>query len=409
MSVKILIMFLSVLLIATITIGAVAYKTSSSGITESVDNHFTAVTTDLANQIAALNEKHFTALHFIAELENMKDESISLEEKQRELSNIAPAFGGHYQNVAFYNASGDAIVADGRHMNFATRPYFTEAFAGKDYVSDPVLSPVTDSILQHYSVPVYNHDGKAIGAIVMVISDSLLIDVIQEVDLGGGMHPSVINYVAGTTIANINENTDENSEAGEMEMDDTQGLGLVLSNIFQGLEGVTDFVDPNINVHLIAAYKRVPNTDWTVFAVAPYEIYFNTLTTMQSLLFIIIIATIVLSVLISLILVRLLVKPLKTVKDSISKIASGNADLTQRIPSATNDEIGDVVDGFNDFVEKLHGIVSNLQETKTNLIAVDDNLQVSTQETSSSITEIISNIESVNKQILNQANSVDET
>ena len=404
LSVKILIMFLAVILTATITIGAAAYSTSSSGMEESVDNHFTAVATDVANQIAAINEKHFTALHFLAELECMKDDSVPIEEKQRQLANIAPAFGGHYENVAFYNANGDAIVADGRFMNFATRPYFMEAFAGKDYVSDPTLSPVTDSILQHYSVPVRNHDGKIVGAIVMVISDSLLVDIIQDVDLGGGMHPAVINWIAGTTIANINAGTDENAvpqeEGEEATLDESEGLGLVLANIMQGLEGVDTFID---------AYKHVPNTNWTVFAVAPYDMYFGALTTMQKLINLIVIVTIIISALISLVLVRLLIRPLKTVKSSITTIASGNADLTQRIPQATNDEIGDVVNGFNDFIEKLHGIVSSLQDSKTNLITVDGDLQASTQDTSASITEIISNIESVNKQILNQANSVDET
>ena len=413
LSIKILIMFLAVILTATITIGAAAYSTSSSGMEKSVDNHFTAVATDVANQIAAINEKHFTALHFLAELECMKDDSVPIEEKQRQLANIAPAFGGHYENVAFYNANGDAIVADGRFMNFATRPYFMEAFAGKDYVSDPTLSPVTDSILQHYSVPVRNHDGKIVGAIVMVISDSLLVDIIQDVDLGGGMHPSVINWVESTTIANLNAGVDEKDTADEngesQEMDQTEGLGLILAKIMEGQEGVDTFVDPNIGAHLIAAYKRVANTNWTVFAVAPYDMYFGALTTMQKLINLIVIVTIIISALISLVLVRLLIRPLKTVKSSITTIASGNADLTQRIPQATNDEIGDVVNGFNDFIEKLHGIVSSLQDSKTNLITVDGDLQASTQDTAASITEIISNIESVNKQIINQANSVDET
>jgi len=413
LSVKILLMFLAVILAATITIGVVAYSTSSSGMEESVDNHFNAIASDLANQIAAINDKHFTALHFLAELECMKDDSVPIEEKQRQLSNIAPAFGGHYENIAFYDANGDAIVADGRYMNFATRAYFLEAYNGHDYVSDPTLSPVTDSILQHYSVPVRNHDGKIVGAIVMVISDSLLVDIIQDIDLGGGMHPSVINWVEGATIANVNAGVDENDTADEngeaQTLDETEGLGLVLSKMFQGLEGVDTFIDPNIGAHLIAAYKRVPNTNWTVFAVAPYDMYFGALTTMQKLINLIVIVTIVVSALISLIIVRLLIKPLKTVKASINTIASGNADLTQRIPQATNDEIGDVVNGFNDFIEKLHGIVSSLQGSKTNLITVDGDLQASTQDTAASITEIISNIESVNKQILNQANSVDET
>ncbi|MBO7637964.1 MAG: methyl-accepting chemotaxis protein, partial [Treponema sp.] len=121
------------------------------------------------------------------------------------------------------------------------------------------------------------------------------------------------------------------------------------------------------------------------------------------------IVTILIAVIIIAILVQLLIKPLKTVKKSIETIASGNADLTQRIPEATNDEIGDVVNGFNSFVEKLQGIVTNLQNSKNSLISVDHDLQARTKDTSTSIGEIISNIEGVNSQIASQSDSVNET
>ena len=81
---------------------------------------------------------------------------------------------------------------------------------------------------------------------------------------------------------------------------------------------------------------------------------------MQKSLSLVNIIILVLATAIIIILVQIFVKPLKLVKASVETIASGNADLTQRIPEATNDEIGDVVNGFNSFVAKLHGIVTNL-------------------------------------------------
>ena len=44
--------------------------------------------------------------------------------------------------------------------------------------------------------------------------------------------------------------------------------------------------------------------------------------------------------------------------------------------------------------------MSNLKASKTNLITVDNSLQETSQDTSTSITEIIANIESVNKQLI---------
>ena len=407
-TVKLLIMFLAVIILANLLLGTVAFKLSSKGMTESVYNHLASVASDLANQIDGINQKQFTALHFLAELDIIKDENATLQEKAKQLEGIAPSLGGYYSNVAFYDKDGNALVADGRLMNFKTRAYFSEAFSGKDFVSDPTLSPVTDSVLQHYSVPVYSKDNKIIGVMVMVISGNTIYDTIANIDMGGGMHPSVINYKTCVTVANANENTDENAN-GEQELDETSGLGLVLTHIFEGKEGVEDFVDPNIHVHLIASYKRIPNTDWTIFAVAPYQAYFSVLNAMQKSLSFVMGAVIIVSSIMILVLVGLLVKPLKTVKTSITTIASGNADLTQRIPETSNDEIGDVVKGFNAFVKKLQDIVSSLQDSKASLTSVDEDLQASTQDASASITQIISNIQSVNSQILNQADSVQET
>ena len=409
-AIKLLAMFLTVLIIAIITLGTVSYRITSNSMTKSVYSQLDSVASDIAGKIAGINEKHFTALHFLAEQQFIKSEEVSVVEKNNQLSGICESLPDNYGNIAFYDKYGNTTLPDGRLLNFADREYFKESFAGKDYVSDPKLSPVTDTVLQHYGVPVRDKNGQIIGSLVMVINGNLLYNTIVEIDLGGGMHPSVINYAAGTTIANANEGTDEKANGDDgSNLSEDEGLGLVLKNIFEGKEGVEAFVDPNIHVHLITAYKIVPNTTWTVFAVAPYDLYFYTLTRMQRMLSIVLICSIILSTILIIILVSLLVKPLKTVKSSITTIASGNADLTQRIPESSNDEIGDVVQGFNNFVEKLQGIVTNLQQSKYDLQNVDRELQESTQEASSSITQIISNIESVNGQILNQAGSVNET
>ena len=405
---KLLLAFLTAILLSCLLLGIVSYAIASKGMTQSVKSHFAAISDDVANQIAAINEKEFNMLTALAEIDLIKDENASLEEKSLQLSHIAASKGGACENIAFYDIDGNAITADGRHLNFATRAYFTEAIAGHNFVSDPTLSPITDSLLQHYSVPVYSKSGKIIGAIVMVISGNRVQTTVAEIDLGGGMHPSVINYKTQTTVANVNENADENAN-GEQELDQSEGLGKILSDVFAGKENIEDFVDPNTHLHLLVSYKKIPGTDWTLFAVALYDYYFGMLKQMKTTIFIVTILVIIASSLAVLLFINLLIKPLNAVKTSITRIASGNADLTQRLPETSNDEIGDVVKGFNGFVGKLHDIVMNLQGSKKNLEVVDSQLQGSTQEATSSITQILSNIDSVNTHIMSQADYVQET
>jgi len=404
--VKLLVMFITVILVVSFMIGVISYKTASGGMTRSAYSQIDSVSQDVVNQITSINGKHFQTLHALAELAFIKDEDVSLEEKQRELSLVSSSIGKNCENVAFYDAEGNAIVGDGRKINFATRPYFKESFSGKEFVSDPAFSTVTNSVLQHYGVPVYNKSHKPIGAIVMVVVGNSILETIEKIDMGGGMHPCVINWNTLATIADASKSAQKADGSAEGAADAAAG---VVSDVFGGKEGIKVFKDSKTKERLIASYKKVPETNWAVLAQAPYDIYFGELKEMRYTTYLIVSLAVILSVIAISFLIKLLIKPLITVKESITTIASGNADLTQRIPAPTNDEIGDVVNGFNAFVEKLQDIVSNLQESKSSLISVDTALQSRTQDAAAAITQIISNIESVNGQILEQSNSVQET
>ncbi len=104
-----------------------------------------------------------------------------------------------------------------------------------------------------------------------------------------------------------------------------------------------------------------------------------------------------------------LVKPLAVVDESINQIASGNADLSKRIEVNSNDEVGNLGNGFNRFIEKLHTIISQIQDSKTELGGIEKELANRVQDASSSIAQILSNIEGISMQIGNQSTAVAQT
>jgi len=104
-------------------------------------------------------------------------------------------------------------------------------------------------------------------------------------------------------------------------------------------------------------------------------------------------------------------KPLSALSTSINEIASGNADLTKRISlkGKNENEVGQVVTGFNTFTEKLQNIISSLKISKERLGFTGDELISSSNQTSEAITKVISDIENVGKTINYQTTSVDQT
>ena len=107
--------------------------------------------------------------------------------------------------------------------------------------------------------------------------------------------------------------------------------------------------------------------------------------------------------------IRWVINRIKNVSYFLADLSTGDADLTKRCTLYCFDEIGELVINFDKFMDKLHKIVTNLKESKIDLGLSGDNLDAGTEDTASSITEIIANIDSIHAQINNQDKSVRET
>lgn len=73
---------------------------------------------------------------------------------------------------------------------------------------------------------------------------------------------------------------------------------------------------------------------------------------------------------------------LNSLLKSLRAIATGDGDLTQRIQKESDDELGQVVDSFNLFIEKLHGSISELLSNTQPLTSVAADLNSLTATTS---------------------------
>ena len=114
------------------------------------------------------------------------------------------------------------------------------------------------------------------------------------------------------------------------------------------------------------------------------------------------------AVLVSVIIFKV-IKPLKRVGAAVNNLASGDADLTQRIEVHGNDEFAEISTGINIFIEMLHKIVSELNLAQKELTAIGIDLGTNSQESASATAEIMANIAGVRKQSESQAEAVSNT
>ncbi|HGY9568304.1 TPA: methyl-accepting chemotaxis protein [Vibrio harveyi] len=71
----------------------------------------------------------------------------------------------------------------------------------------------------------------------------------------------------------------------------------------------------------------------------------------------------VLCVLLLSLLLSHLMQPLSVLKNALHDISQGEGDLTVRLPTKGNDEVAQISSAFNVFVEKVHGIISQVVST----------------------------------------------
>ena len=105
----------------------------------------------------------------------------------------------------------------------------------------------------------------------------------------------------------------------------------------------------------------------------------------------------------------LVMRPLQKVSQAFIALSEGNANLAVKIDVPSNDEIGMLVEGFNKFIQKLHTIVKDVKESKATLVTAGEDMTGSADDTSSAITEIIANIESIHSRMDEQETSVTQT
>ena len=100
---------------------------------------------------------------------------------------------------------------------------------------------------------------------------------------------------------------------------------------------------------------------------------------------------------------------IRHVSKFLGDLSKGDADLSKRCALYVRDEIGDLVINFDNFMDKLQDMIKKLKESKAELGTSGENLSASTQDTASSIAQMIATIGSMHSQINTQGRSVSAT
>ena len=314
----------------------------------------------------------------------------------------------NFDYVLFIDANGNSFYDSGKKGNHSDRAYYKRISSGaaRFVIENPTVAKATGKVSVMVVKGAYSKSGKLVGMFVGIHSLKYLQDMISAFSLYESGYAFMLDG-KGVVISHKNKDyeisknfvTDEDISTDVRTI--AQAMTAGETNKAVAYEGTPD--------ELFVSYAPVENTPWSVAVVVPSKELNKSADDLRLILVVgnLFISFILVGVVIVVITASL--KPLGIVVSTINGIASGNADLSQRLKTMENNEIGQVVDGFNRFIAKIHDIIIKIKGSKDTLVAVDTDLAAAIEDTESSITEILANIDSVKTHITKQNVSVQGT
>ncbi len=315
-----------------------------------------------------------------------------------------------FQYVLFIAADGNSYYDSGKRGNHSERGYYKRIIAGEEQVvNNPTVAKATGKVSVMFVKAARDADGTLVGMFVGVVGMDYLNDLVSGIKIGDMGFGFMLDG-QGVVIAHPNQELvmQKNFITADDANEETKAMA---QNMIDGKRDSAEvsFVENGMTIKIFASYGNIPGTPWSIAIAVPFKQLHATADRLRMVLIAgnAILGLIVLFV--TAITIHFTIRPLRGVVSAIEDIASGNADLTKRLDSKTNNEIGQVVNGFNDFVAKLQDIVSRIKLSKDNLSTVDTDLEAGISDTERGIEEIVKNIEAVKVSINEQSQSVQST
>lgn len=308
----------------------------------------------------------------------------------------------NFKDVMLVNQNGTIIShtnSQEKGKNVSTEEWFKTAFNTEKYISDAVIESAYKVPVVTIAIPILDASFKPQAVMAAKLGLDKIQTLCKEAEIEGG-----IAYVVdkqGTTIAHPDYtekvmntyNAVENNIIGAIE-------------VVKGNEGTKSYVNDE-GLKVLGAYSIIPSTGWGLIteidehqAMSPVEMVKKSALIFVGFAFAIAIFG-------SLLLAWLITKPVVRMARIVSEIKDGNLDKKLQVTS--NDEIGELQNGFNLMTESLRQVLSEVDMAVGEITATSKKLSDGASITSSATEEITSIVEDVAEGAQAQIKTINST
>ncbi len=385
----------SAILVTIMSLSIVSIRMSSNAIRTNVIEGLESTLNSSALVLNEVIERHFDLVSSVAALNRIHDEDnvVRMGALKSEAKRLEFLTMGLMDLEGWVYYPGEEKKKPSPEIERSLR----SVLKGESVVSTVIVDSKTKETYVIFAVPVYDQENtkKVIGAVLAHEDSSVITNVTNEIHYGEKGYAWIADG-KGTVIAHSNKDliTNKVNFIDNARTDESfVKLGEMVEQMIQGKTGNSIYLYKGSN--RMFAYGPVEGTDWSI-AVGTFEE--DALAEMVHAKWMILgvsIVVLLLGVIVTIPLSSAIVKPIMQTTAMLKDIAQGEGDLTKRLTITTHDEVGELVEWFNTFIEKVHGIITEIAENSRTLSA-------SSHQVSATAETIAANTE----EMTTQANSV---
>lgn len=401
---KLVISFSLLILLATVGIGVVSVQQASKAITKEAETALVIVAKDAAELTESRINIQKKTIEMISVREDIQ--SMDWEVQQRVLQQQLKRTG--FLDLAIVTPDGTATYTNGTTSQLGDRSYVQKAFEGNIWVSDLIISRVTNSAVIMYAAPI-EKDGKVVGVLIGRRDGNALSDITDSTGYGEKGYGYMLNN-SGVMVAHPDRDKVLNlfNPIEDAKTDTSlKSLATLFEKIIVDKTGVSDYSFGGNNLY--AGFAPVENTDWIFVITAEKDEVLSAIPAVQRIVFLFIIIFLITGIAVTYLLGNYIAKPVKNAALFANILA--DLDVTMDVPEVDmkkQDELGDLARAFQTLINHLREIIREINTASQQVAASSEELTATSEESAAAAEEVTKTVEEIANGASEQALNTEE-
>ena len=406
---KLLSLVIGVVIVSCVSLTVISYKVTKNVLEKNSLNLMQTITEESAKLVDAEIQKFFTMGETLAQMPTILNENVSIQEKLKTLEETKEHFG--CLSIGIGDSKGKVIFLDGTVAAVPQEAFYKVALSGKDSISSPRYSEVTNSYVITYAIPVFKDKTNNVveSVIVFNVPSDQLSNILKDIKFLNTGSAFMINE-EGVIIADANQGlVDSKSnliETGK-ENSSLESMSSFEKEVLSNKNGITNYYYNGETK--VASYERIRSVDWSIAISANYSDIVSSSKVIKKMSFEIMIIVIVIACITIVLYAKKLTDIIKKLVKHLTTIATG--DFSVKIEDELlnrQDELGAIAESVNKVTRSIGNMINNITLITTKMHNDSEGLYENSKDLALSTTNIKDSISEVAHGASNQAQQLNE-